>query len=473
MDDMFQAYWSLAQQVLVGGVSSSFRINPFTGKPMYLSKADGAHIYDLNGRQFVDFFMGHGACTLGHHRPEIAEAMRKVFELGFFAEFDHPLTIKLAQKIIAHIPCAELVRYVNSGSEATLLSIRLARGYTGRQKLVRIDGHFHGGHDYALLNNLAAFIDRDNPGNQLSKIKHSSAGIPASVDDTLYVIPWNNAEVFEELARQHGNEIAAILMNPIDYNNGCIGSSTQYLQAIRDICDQHGILFILDEILSGFRTGISCAQGYYGVTPDVCLLGKALTNGVPLAAIAGKAEIMQKIMDPEDPVTAGGTFSGNLLGCAAGIASLRIMEQPGFFEAWFARVEKFYQDIQAIFDDENFPAIIQGIGCSFGIYVGTRAPVRNYHDLGERTDPALRNAFFNKCIERGLYFHTDFTISAVHDEETLACAADLIRTAVRETKQTVVNIPQRSSASTADWSPMPQASDREQSTKRGAGCKQP
>jgi len=435
MQTVFESYWNSAQQVLVGGVSSSFRINPFTGKPIYLSKADGAHFFDLDGRQFVDFFMGHGACTLGHARPEISAAMQNVFELGFFAEYDHPLTSQLAQKIVEHIPCAERVRYVNSGSEATLLSIRLARGYTGRQKIVRIDGHFHGGHDYALLNNLAAFVDQDNPGNRLSKIIHSSAGIPIRVNDTLYVIPWNNAEVFENLARQHGHEIAAILMNPIDYNNGCIGSSTAYLQAIRDICDQHGILFIIDEILAGFRTGITCAQGYYGVTPDLCLLGKALTNGVPLAAVAGKAEVMQKIMDPVDPVVAGGTFSGNLFGCAAGIAALGVMEQPGFFDSWLERVGKFYSDLQDIFDEAGFPAIVQGIGCTFGIYIGTRQPVRNYHDIAEKTDPALRAAFFRKCFEKGLYFHTDFTVSAMHTEETLAKALDLLREATRETSQ--------------------------------------
>jgi glutamate-1-semialdehyde 2,1-aminomutase len=379
--------------------------------------------------------MGHGACTLGHNRPEIAEAMKHVFDLGFFAEFDHPLTGQLAKKIVEHIPCAERVRYVNSGSEATLLSLRLARGYTGRSKVVRIDGHFHGGHDYALLNNLAAYVDRDNPGDRLSKITHSSAGIPVKVDDMLFVIPWNNTEVFERLAREHGHEIAAILLNPIDYNNGCLGSSTEYLQAVRRICDEHGIIFILDEILAGFRTGISCAQGYYGVTPDLCLLGKALTNGVPLAAIAGQEKIMRKIMDPIDPVVAGGTFSGNLFGCAAGLAALGIMEQPGFFEAWLTRVNQFYADVQAVFDEENFPAIVQGIGCTFGIYIGTREPVRNYRDIAEKTDAALRTAFFRRCIEKGLYFHTDFTVSARHDEETLARSLEQIREAVRETQQ--------------------------------------
>jgi glutamate-1-semialdehyde 2,1-aminomutase len=427
-------YWNDAQKYLVGGVSSSFRINPFTGQPMYLNRADGPYIYGIDGKKYVDFFMGHGACTLGHNRPEIKESMRKVLDIGFFAEFDHPLTVELAKKIVKHIPCAERVRYVNSGSEATLLSIRLARGYTGRQKIVRIDGHFHGGHDYALLNNLAAFVDRGNPGDQLSKITHSSAGVPNVIDETVYVIPWNNAEVFEKLAREKGHEIAAILMNPIDYNNGCIGTSTEYLQAIRRICDEHGIIFIIDEILSGFRTGITCGQGYYGVTPDLCLLGKALTNGVPLAAIAGKEKIMMKIMDPVDPVIAGGTFSGNLFGCVAGIASMEIMEQSGFFASWLARVDQFLKQVQTAFDEVGFPAIVQNIGCTFGIYVGTREPIRNYHDIAEKTNPALRTAFFRKCIEKGMYFHTDFTVSAMHDEETLATAAQAIHEAAREVK---------------------------------------
>ncbi len=434
MNTTFDSYWNEAQQSLVGGVSSSFRYNPFTDRPMYLSKAEGPYIYDLDGNKFIDFFMGHGACTLGHNRPEIAEAMKQVFDIGFFAEFDHPLTSQLAKKITQNIPAAERVRYVNSGSEATLLSIRLARGYTGRQKIVRIDGHFHGGHDYALLNNLASFIDRENPGDRLSKIKHSSAGVPIKVDDTLFVIPWNNAEVFEKLCKEHGHEIAAILMNPIDYNNGCIGSSTEYLQAVRKICDEHGIVFIIDEILSGFRTGMTGGHGYYGVTPDLCLFGKALTNGVPLAAIAGKEKIMMKIMDPVDPVVAGGTFSGNLFGCAAGITSLTIMEQPNFFETWLQRVDNFYSELQTIFDEENFPAIVQGLGCTFGIYIGTREPVTNYHHIAERTNPALRKKFFNKCIEKGLYFHTDFTVSAQHDEATLSQSLELIREAVKETK---------------------------------------
>lgn len=424
-------FWAEASQSLLNGVSSSFRINPYTGQPMYLSRANGAHIFDLEGRQFVDFFMGHGACTLGHNRPEIRQALLEAIELGFFAEFDHPLTVELSKKIRQHIPCAERVRYVNSGSEGTLLALRLARGYTGRTKIVRIDGHFHGVHDYILANNLASKIDRDNPGNRLSRIGPLSAGIPEIIRDTFYVIPWNQPEVFEQLAREHGDEIAAILMNPIDFNNGCIGTTSEYLHTIRRICDQNGIVFILDEILSGFRTGLSCGQGYYGVTPDLCVLGKALTNGVPLAAIAGKERIMAKIIDPQDPVIAGGTFSGNLLGCAAGLAAMRIMEAPGFFDAWLKRVDRFMDTIQTGFDELGFPARVQHLGCNFFIYVGTRLPIMQYKDF-DRLDPVLAKSLFLKCIQKGLYFHTDFTVSAQHDEDTLSLAAETILEAARQ-----------------------------------------
>ncbi|HZW02812.1 MAG TPA: aminotransferase class III-fold pyridoxal phosphate-dependent enzyme [Anaerolineaceae bacterium] len=434
MESRQAEYVQYAQQYLVGGVSSSFRINPFTGKRMYLSRADGPYIYDLDGKEYIDFFMGHGACTLGHNRADIKEAVRNVIEAGFYAEYDNPVVIELAKKIVEHVPSAERVRYVTSGSEGTLLAMRLARGYTGRKMIVRIDGHFHGGHDYALPNNLVAKIDKDNPGDRLSKIGHLTAGVPEIIRDTIYVIPWNQPEVFEKLAREKGHEIAAIIMNPIDFNNGCITTTPEYLQAIRRICTEHGIVMILDEILAGFKTGITCGQGYYGVTPDLCLLGKALTNGVPLGAIAGKEEIMMKIMDPVDPVIAGGTFTGNLMGCAAGVTALGVMEQPGFFDTWLARADRFLETLQAIFDDAGLPAVVQHVGCGFGVYLGTREPVRTHHDVS-RADPVLAKKFFSKCIEKGMYFHTDFTVSAMHDQALLDRASGLLAEAAKETVQ--------------------------------------
>ena len=409
---------SEAAKYLMGGVSSSFRRNPFMGEPFYVQRAEGPHIWDIRGRRYIDFFMGHGACPLGHKRPEIVGAVREALDVGVFAEHDGPLSAGLARKIVEHVPCAEKVRYTNSGSEATLLCMRLARGYTGRDKIVRIDGHFHGVHDYVLCNNLAHKIDAENPGDRPSRIGDLTAGIPQAIKDTLYIIPWNRADVFETLAREKGGEIAGIIMNPIDYNNGCITTTSEYLAAIRETCDRYGILLIFDEVLSGFRTGLSCAQGYYGVTPDLCALAKALSNGFPLAAVAGKDVVMQKIMDPHDPVIAGGTFSGNLPGCAAGLAAFGIMEAPGFYDGWHARADTFLGALQGLLDKSGVPARVQWLGPNFFIYFGVREPVTDYAQFS-RIDRKLMGRFFTRCIEKGLYFHTDFTVSAQHTPSVL------------------------------------------------------
>lgn len=320
-----------------------------------------------------------------------------------------------------------------------LCSLRLARGYTGRQMIVRIDGQTHGGHDYALGNSLAANIDRDNVGDRLSLVKHASAVIPLLVDETLYFIPWNKAEVFEKLCREHGHEIAPILMNFIDYNNGCISPSSEYIHAIRRICDEHGMVFIIDEIPPSVRTGMPGGHGYYGVMPGLCLFGKALTNGVPVAVVAGKGKVVTKMMDPINPVVPGGTFFGNLLGCAAGIEALTITEKPFVFDLWLKRTAEFYFQVHTIFDETNFPAIEQGLGCTFGIYGGTREPVSNYHHISERTNFALRKAHVLKCIEKGLPFHTNFTISAQHDEKGLAQSLDILHDCVFEIKSAKVS----------------------------------
>jgi glutamate-1-semialdehyde 2,1-aminomutase len=346
------------------------------------------------------------------------EAIGQAIGQGLFAEHDSYWSAGLAAKIVEHVPCAEKVRYTNSGSEATLLCLRLARGYTGREKIVKIDGHFHGVHDYVLCNNLAHKIDAENPGDRPSRIGPLTAGIPQVIRDTIITIPWNRAEVFGALAEERGGEIAAIMMNPIDYNNGCVTTSAEYLSAVREICDRRGIVLIFDEILSGFRTGLSCAQGHYGVTPDLCALGKALTNGFPLAAVAGKEPIMQKIMDPVDPVIAGGTFSGNLPGCAAGMAAFGIMETLGFFEAWLGRAEKFFRALQDLLDRAGIAARVQWLGPNFFIYFGIAEPVTDYRQF-PRLNQELMKRFFAGCMEEGLYFHTDFTVSAQHTEAVL------------------------------------------------------
>lgn len=411
--------WQLkASEYLTGGMSSSFRANQFTGIPMYAEKADGARFVDLTGKEYIDFFMCHGAVLLGHNHPEVKQALIQALEKGFFAGIDTPETITFAEKVCRVVPAAKEIRFVNSGSEGTLLALRLARGYTGKDKIIRIDGHFHGVHDYLLANNLASKVDYENDGNRVSRTIGRTAGIPDIVDQVVIPIPWNNIEIMERILKEQGDDIGGIIMCVIDYNNGCFLTTSKYLQQVRTLADKYNVVLIFDEILSGFKTGVSCGHGYYGVIPDICTLGKALTNDVPLGIVVGKKEIMSKIMDPVNPVISGGTFSGNQLGIAAGNAVMDIVCRAGFYEEYLPRVENFYKELQKLFNSYGFPAVVQGLGAGFHIYIGTDKPLETYSDL-KRVNKLLTKEFFTSCIQHGLYFHTDFMVSAAHDQSTL------------------------------------------------------
>lgn len=414
-------------------MSSSFRANQFTGIPMYVEKADGPKFLDLSGKEYIDFFMCHGAVLLGHNQPSVKAALQQSLERGYFAGYDSEATIQFAEKVCKSVPAAEEIRFVNSGTEGTFLATRLARGYTGRNKIVRIDGHFHGSNDYLIANNLAAKVDYTNDGTHPSKVIGRSAGVPEIVDEVVIIVPWNNIDIIEKVFKKYGSEIGGIIMNVIDYNNGCLITTTEYLQAIRNLCDRYGIVLIFDEILSGFKTGLSCGQGYYGVTPDLCTLGKALTNDIPLSVVAGKKEIMQKIMDPVDPVISGGTFSGNQLGIAAGNAVLDILAADGFYDDFLSRVNWFYKQLQEIFNRLNFPAVIYGLGAGFHIYVGTEKIPQSYADLAQ-LDKAAAKKFFIACLDAGLYFHTDFTVSAAHDKTILSEALNRFESVIKSLK---------------------------------------
>ena len=216
-DKSLAAFRRYSEKHLVGGVSSNFRFNPFTGEPMYPEKADGAQFYDIEGKRYIDYFMGHGAVLLGYNHPDVRQALLDVIDYGFFAEFDNRLTADLAARIAEIIPCAEQVRFTNSGSEATLLALRLARGYTGREKVIRMDGHFHGIHDYVLFNNLSTLVDHANPGDRASDVNFFSAGIPEAIPrETMIVIPWKNPEVLRKIMKEEeGRTAAEVIMTEL------------------------------------------------------------------------------------------------------------------------------------------------------------------------------------------------------------------------------------------------------------------
>ena len=354
-----------AENFITGGMSSSFRANFYNGLPMYATKAHGPRFTDCTGKEFIDFFMCNGSVILGHDRYEVKSALHEVIDKGYFAGFDDWPTVNLAQKICESIPAAEQIRFVNSGTEGTLLSLRLARGHTNRDLIIRIDGHYHGCQDYLFANNLVSKLDLSNDGSKRSKTIGRTSGVPEAMDSLVVTIPWNNFDILEKVLLEEEGKVAGIIMNVIDYNNGVFLTTPEYLNFTKEQAKKYGIVLIFDEVLSGFKTGISCGQGYYGVVPDICIIGKALSNNVPLGVVAGKKEVMKNIMDPINPVVAGGTFSGNQFGVAAGNASLDILMKEDFYKNFLFRTDQFYAKLESLFLEKGLPAVVQHLGAGF------------------------------------------------------------------------------------------------------------
>ncbi|MBM3526434.1 MAG: aminotransferase class III-fold pyridoxal phosphate-dependent enzyme, partial [Alphaproteobacteria bacterium] len=299
---------------LLEEISSRFRINPYTGTHLRVGRAHGPFLETDDGRRLIDVFMAHGSAMLGHAEPRVLDAVRAALDAGVVAGYETGIAQIVAARLVEAVPSAERVRFVASGSEAVLTAIRLARAYTGRQVIVKIDGQFNGTADYVLYNSVAAYADAANPGGRASALLPFSSGLPADPDRLLCALPWNDLPALEAAFDALGDQIAAVVMVPIDYNNGCLMPARGYLEAVRELTRRRGCLLVFDEVLSGFKTGLSCAQGLLGVTPDLTTLSKALSNGVPFSALVGRAEIMALLAAPlPRGVIQGGTFAGNAI----------------------------------------------------------------------------------------------------------------------------------------------------------------
>lgn len=419
------------EQSLLGGISSAFRINPFTGTFLQVRALRGAVIETTDGRSYIDMFMAHGSTVLGHANPSVFEAIRRSLQSGVVIGYETELGERVARRLTALVPSAEAVRFVASGSEAVATAMRLARAHTGRDVIIKIDGHFNGGSDYAMYNSLVAYTDASNPGGRPSRPIPSSGGIPRAVADTIVPVPWNDPPALAAALEQHRNQVAAIIMVPIDFNNGCITPIAGYLRAAQEMAKQAGALLLFDEVLSGFKTGTGGAQAMYDVTPDLTMLSKAMSSGVPLSAIVGRREVMETLLKPV-PAGAiqGGTFAGNVMGLAAADATLDILSQPDFYPTLLGRAESFYTNLQGVFDRSPIPARVQSVGAMFAIYLGTRDAVSSYADI-RGLDADLRRRFFSNVIERGVYFHTDFSVSAAHSDALLAEVLERIEDVAR------------------------------------------
>jgi glutamate-1-semialdehyde 2,1-aminomutase len=398
-----------AKRYLAGGVGASARHNPALGGPLHISRGEGSRIWDVDGREYIDFNLSHGATFLGHRHPSTTAAIKEALDRGAVCGYDSDSHVEFGRMLCQTIPAAQRVRFCNSGSEATMVALRLARAATGRRKILKFWGHFHGLHDYVLYN--AHSPTSVSAGHTIPSIRES-AGIPPELDDLVIVIPWKEPAALDAILRERGEEIAAVIMEPINYNQGCITATKDYLETVRRQCTQYGVVLIFDEVLSAFRTGPSCAQGYYGVTPDLCSIGKAVANGIPIAILAGRTSIMDLLAPLGDTVHSG-TYSGHLFAVLAGIATLGEITRPGFYDQLNASADRFYTGLNEIFARRGLPARAQGLGARFGLHFGVTAPVLTFAETFNE-DTATKTSFVRAAAAHGVYFHDYGTLVTGH-----------------------------------------------------------
>jgi len=418
-----QAIFEQAQRYIPGGVSSANRL---VEPNLVFTRAQGAYIYDADGKRYIDYHAGFGPPVLGHCHPEVnqrvSEAMARVDLVGIGTT---ELEIQLAQKIAEHVPSAERVLFCNSGSEATFAAIRLARAVTGRRKLIKFQGCYHGGHDAVLMNVIS-------PPEKMGQKDPLSAGMtPEVVDDTL-VLPFNDVEEVSQTLQEQGGAIAAVILEPIPHNIGCVLPRPEFLRALRDLTQKYGLVLIFDEVITGFRHGLGGYQKIAGVTPDLTTMGKAMANGYPLAALAGRADLMEHCR-PGGDVFFSGTFNSHPVGVAAALATVEILERPGSYEHLFRLGERVRNGMREITERLGVEAAVAGFGSVWVTYF-MAPPVENYADL-LRNDAQKFVTYRRKLIERGIYKlpvnlkrnHISLAHTEADIDETLAAAEAVLK----------------------------------------------
>jgi glutamate-1-semialdehyde 2,1-aminomutase len=401
--------YRLACDYLAGGVSSSTRLNRAIGHALLFDWAEGCRVWDLDGREYLDLCCSHGATLLGHGDPRVRQAVESVLARGAACSYENELHTELAQLLCETIPCYERVRFTGSGTEATMHCLRLARAYTGRQKLLKLEGNFHGYHDQVMFS-IGTPADRLGP-ESAPTLYPGSTGMAAGLDQNLVIVPYNRPDLLEEAFRRHATELAAVICEPVYYNAGCVLPTPEFLAALRRLTREHGVLLIFDEVLSAFRMAPGGAQEYLGVTPDLCTLGKAVGGGFPLSVFGGRREIMDRLM-PIGDCQHSGTYNGHVVAVAAGLAAVTAYRQPGFYDHINAVAERLYSGLNAVFARHQVSARVQGLGARFGIYFGVMDKVRSYRDaVKHQREQMLR--FVAAAIAHGIYFH-DYGGAACH-----------------------------------------------------------
>ena len=399
------ALFDRASRCFVGGVSAAGPRNPRRGRPDDITPGGRCRQPAVDGHEYIDFSSSNGSSMLGFNHPRLTAAVRQALAMGTITTQETEHHVRLGERLTQIIPGAEKVRFSNTGTEATMAAIRIARAATGRDKIVKFDGHFHGMHDYVLYN-----AHSPEQGYQsLVPNDRDSKGIPAALDDLLYTIPFNDAEAVDKLFAVHGDEIAAVILEPVSFNQGCVPSNRDWLVHLREVTERHGTALIFDEVLSGFRFALGSAAEYYGVTPDLSAWAKALAAGWPLAAVTGREWVMSAL-NPVGGAVVSGTYTGHLAAVLAAHAALDVMSEPDFYPTLHRRANRFYGGIDSSLSKHGVPGHVQGLGARFGIYFGLTEEVTDYRSA-RRFDKNLNNQFLRLTAPHGLHFH-DFGTKA-------------------------------------------------------------
>ena len=407
-----------ARRVIPGGVNSPVRaFKAVGGTPRFVQRAQGAHFWDANGKRYIDYIGSWGPMILGHGHPAVLEAVQKAVIDGFSFGAPTEREIELAEEILGLVPSMDMVRLVSSGTEAAMSAIRLARGATGRNKLIKFEGCYHGHADALLVKAGSGLATFGNP---------TSAGVPPEVVQHTLVLEYNNVAQLEEAFDRHGAELACLMIEPIAGNMNFVRASLPFMQRCRELCTQHGSLLVFDEVMTGFRVALGGAQSVYaaqlpGFAPDMTVLGKVIGGGMPLAAFGGKRAVMEQLA-PLGPVYQAGTLSGNPVATACGLATLREVRKPGFFDALSLSTRTLMDGLKAAAAQEGLPFCADSEGGMFGFFLLDTLP-QNYGQVMQ-TDGQRFNTLFHGLLERGVYiapalYEAGF-VSAAHSAPDIA-----------------------------------------------------
>lgn len=433
-----QEIYQEAEKYFIGGASAGQRYNAVLGQPLYISRADGSHIFDADGKEYIDYHTCAGAGLFGHNHPRIREAIGRAMDMGFFMNFDTEYHVELAKLLQQVFPSCERIRLANTGSEATQAAIRVARSFTGREKIVKFEGHFHGMHENIWFNHNG--VNKVDAYGEVETVPDSQ-GFPANAKDSVINVVFNDIAALEHAAEKYKGQIACVILEPISYNCGCYEARKEYLQKVRELCTRENIVLIFDEVVCGLRMRPGSAQKYYGVIPDMTTMAKAIGGGLPIAAFGGRADIMS-VLNPIGKTTVSGTYTGSLMPVIVSIECLKMAMEPGFYDKIEQTGEKLYRGIDELFRKHGKKGHCRGVGARFAIYFGVENTEDDFdfRKVAAEQDRAMYKKFVTECLPRGLWFHdtagpvspAHYGITIAHTEqdidETLARMDDIFKT---------------------------------------------